>query len=271
MAQNAETLSDEIAEYYDRGEEPGRLLAGTGLLERERTREILTRYLPAAPARIIDVGGGDGIHGRWLAEAGYEVHLIDPIAKHVEKAAATPSVTAEVGDARDLRLPDQSCDAALLIGPLYHLTKRTDRVQALCEARRVTRPGGRVFVAAISRFASALDGLLRGFLDDPAFAEIVRNDLRDGQHRNPTGRPGYFTTAYFHRPEELAEEIEDAGMAHERTLSVEGPAWLLQDFERHWEDAGRRERLLEVVRALEAEPSVLGAGAHLLATGRRPA
>ena len=250
MAQNAETLSDEIAEYYDRGEEPGRLLAGTGLLERERTREILTRYLPAAPARIIDVGGGDGIHGRWLAEAGYEVHLIDPIAKHVEKAAATPSVTAEVGD---------------------HLTKRTDRVQALCEARRVTRPGGRVFVAAISRFASALDGLLRGFLDDPAFAEIVRNDLRDGQHRNPTGRPGYFTTAYFHRPEELAEEIEDAGMAHERTLSVEGPAWLLQDFERHWEDAGRRERLLEVVRALEAEPSVLGAGAHLLATGRRPA
>ena len=270
MAQNAETLSDEIAEYYDRGDEPGRLLAGTGLLERERTREILTRYLPPAPARIVDVGGGDGIHARWLAEAGYEVHLVDPIAKHVEKAAA-PSVTAEVGDARDLHLPDQSCDAALLIGPLYHLTAREDRVRAPREARRVLRPGGPVFVAAISRFASALDGLLRGCLDDPAFAAIVRNDLRDGQHRNPTGRPGYFTTAYFHRPEELGEEIEDGGMAHECTLSVEGPAWLLQDFELRWSGPERRERMLEVVRALEAEPSVLGAGAHLLAVGRRSA
>ena len=63
------------------------------------------------------------------------------------------------------------------------------------------RPGGVLTAAAISRFASMMDGLLRGSLDDPAFEAIVERDLRDGQHRNPTGRPEWFTTAYFHRIE----------------------------------------------------------------------
>src|SRR2546425_749697 len=68
-------------------------------------------------------------------------------------------IPAEVGDARVLRAGDGSVDAVLLLGPLYHLTDRAERLQALDEARRVVRQGGPVFVAAISRFASLLDGL----------------------------------------------------------------------------------------------------------------
>ena len=60
--------------------------------------------------------------------------------------------------------------------------------------------GGVVLAAAISRFASTLDGLRLGLLDDPVFARLAEQDLRDGQHRNPTEEPRYFTTAYFHRP-----------------------------------------------------------------------
>jgi SAM-dependent methyltransferase len=164
---------------------------------------------------------------------------------------------------------DQSVDAVLLFGPLYHLTDRPDRVQALAEARRMLRAGGLVLAAAISRFASVLDGLVRGYLDDPQFTRIVERDLRDGQHRNVTNNPAYFTTAFFHHPEELAAEIREAGLRHEKTLAVEGPGWLLQNFAEHWEDAGRRERLLEAVRSLEAEPSVLGISAHLLAVARK--
>ena len=82
-------------------------------------------------------------------------------------------VTAEVGDARDLPLADASFDAALVLGPLYHLTDRADRLRALAEVRRVVRPGGLIFVAAISRFASLFDGLARGFLFEPGFRDIV--------------------------------------------------------------------------------------------------
>ena len=96
----------------------------------------------------------------------------------------------------------------LLLGPLYHLTERDDRLAAWREARRVLRPGGVVLAAAISRFASTLDGLRLGLFDDDAFAQIAERDLRDGQHRNPTGNPRYFTTTYFHRPEELRTEVK---------------------------------------------------------------
>ena len=92
---------------------------------------------------------------------------------------------AQVGDARRLPYGDASADAALLLGPLYHLTDRGDRLTALSEARRVLRTGGLVAAAAISRFASTFDGLARGFLADPRFEHVVERDVHDGQHRNP--------------------------------------------------------------------------------------
>ena len=160
------------------------------------------------------------------------------MARHVEQALRdageqpeAPLAGATVGDARQLDRPDASVDAVLLLGPMYHLTDRDDRVQALGEARRVLRPGGVVAAAAISRFASTMDGLLRGYLDDPAFEAIVERDVRDGQHRNPTGNPRWFTTAYFHLPEELSGEIAEAGLRLDALMAVEGPAWMLPDIQ----------------------------------------
>ena len=132
-------------------------------------------------------------------------------------------------------------------------------------ARRVLRPGGIVVAAAISRFASTLDGLLRGYLDEPGFEAIVKRDLRDGQHRNPAGRPAWFTTAYFHLPEELGPEVTEAGLRLEVVLAVEGPAWMLPDIEQRLADPDPRERVLAAIRRVETEPSLLGASAHLLA------
>jgi hypothetical protein len=155
------------------------------------------------------------------------------------------------------------------MGPLYHLPERDDRLRALAEARRVCRLGGIVLIAAISRFASTLDGLRNGYLEDPAFAAAAASDLRDGRHRNPTGDPAYFTTAYFHRPEELAAELATAGLRHVTTLAVEGPAWLLADLDAQLADDRRRSVLLAALAALEAEPALLGVSAHLLAVARR--
>jgi ubiquinone/menaquinone biosynthesis C-methylase UbiE len=269
--------AQDIARFYSRGLEAGRLARGPGALEYARTRALLERYLPPPPAVVADVGGGPGRYAIWLAELGYHVHLVDPVPSHIEQARTAERLvqgvslaSAEVGDARALRLADAVADVVLLLGPLYHLTERADRLRALSEARRVCRRGGLVIVAAISRFASTLDGIRGGYLEDPAFAEIAAGDRRDGQHRNPTANPEYFTTAYFHRPEELADECAAAGLLHEVTLGVEGPAWLLPDLDARLSSDHRRSALLAALVALEAERTLVGVSAHLLAVTQRP-
>jgi ubiquinone/menaquinone biosynthesis C-methylase UbiE len=269
--------ADEIADFYALGFERERLAAGAGALELVRTQALLERYLPDPPATVADVGGGPGRYAVWLAERGYQVHLIDPVPLHVEQAKAAAKIrpvatlaSADVGDARALRLPDQSVDVVLLLGPLYHLIERRDRLQALAEACRVCRRGGLIIAAVISRFASTLDGLRSGYMEDAAFAAVAAADRRDGQHRNPTGNPAYFTTAYLHRPEELVSECSEAGLIHEALLAIEGPAWLLPDLEARLADAHRRMVLLDALAAIEAEPTLLGASAHLLSVSRRP-
>jgi hypothetical protein len=134
----------------------------------------------------------------------------------------------------------------------------------------VLKPGGWLFAAAISRYASALDGLARNLLDDPRFERIVERDLRDGQHRNLTDRMDYFTTAYFHRPDDLAKEIEPAGLTLQGVYGIEGPGWILPDVVERMADPQRREALLRVAGMLESESTVVGTSAHLLAVAQRP-
>jgi hypothetical protein len=110
---------------------------------------------------------------------------------------------------------------------LYHLTEAADRKRALLEVSRVLRSGGLMFAAAISRFASALDGLGRDLFADARFTAIVADDLLDGQHRNPTDRLDYFTTAYLHRAEDLRTEVVTAGLQIEGLFGLEGPGWFL--------------------------------------------
>jgi ubiquinone/menaquinone biosynthesis C-methylase UbiE len=267
---------DRILAFYDEGGESSRLHQGWFKLEHARTQELILRYLPPAPAKIIDAGGGAGVYACWLASRGYEVHLIDPVPKHVEQARAAsagqpqyPLALCEVGEARRLPFGDSSADAILLLGPLYHLVENEDRLACLREAERVLRPGGVVWCAGISRFASLFDSLSSGFFTDPAFAPIVKQDLENGQHRNPTGNPVYFTDAYFHKPGELSRELLAARFEVVGVLAIEGPGWLARDFDRLWNDPAQRERLLAAVRKVEREPSILGVSPHIMAIGRK--
>jgi hypothetical protein len=134
----------------------------------------------------------------------------------------------------------------------------------------VLRPGGVLIAAGIARWASALDGLAREMLADRAFAGIVERDLLDGHHSNPTNRLDYFTTAYFHRPEDLRREVIGAGFDVEGLYGVEGPGWILPDLAERWNDPERREIILCAARMFESEPSVLGFSAHLIVVGRKP-
>lgn len=263
--------------YYERGEEQGRLAEPRGQLEFERTKEILLRYLPPAPAVVADIGGGPGRYALWLAGLGYQVLHRDLLPLHVEQlkeAAASGAaggglrISSGVADARELDLPDACADAVLLLGPLYHLERRADRVQALAEARRVVRPGGPVVAAAISRWAARMDGILRVRLYEahPGAEGELAGIERTGR-LPPFGRDGF--TGFTHRPGQLRAEIVAGGLELVDLLCVEGAAFLLDDLPERMADAKACRVVMETARALERVPELLGIGPHLLAIGRR--
>ncbi|MFE3634017.1 class I SAM-dependent methyltransferase [Streptomyces sp. NPDC059168] len=260
-------LATEIAEYYGRDGEDGRLRSGAGRLELWRTQDVLRRLLPPAPACVLDVGGGSGVHAQWLAADGYSVELVDPVPLHVERAARLPGVTARLGDARALEAPDASVDVVLLLGPLYHLPEREDRIRALAEAHRVLRPGGLVVAATINRYAAVHDNLATGRYFDPDRRPQIDASARDGRMRPVAGAASLFTTAYFHEPADVPAEFSAAGLTAYGQYGVEGAAWLMGGVSGRLDDPGDRELVLRALRRTESVPSLLGVSGHLLTAG----
>jgi SAM-dependent methyltransferase len=271
MAEDA--LYREMHEHYELGLEADRLATDAmGRLEFERTKEIVLRHLPPAPAIIADIGGGPGRYTLWLAGLGYRVVHRDIVPLHVqqarEAAGSASCIESAIGDARDLDLPDASVDAVLLLGPLYHLTQRADRVQALCEARRVVRPNGPVFGAAISRWAARLDGVLqkRLYEDVPEVLDFVGPLERTGVM--PALVAGWFC-GFAHRPGQLRAEFGSAGLFVADLVCAEGAAFLLNDLDDRMLDERAWQVVLDTARACERVPELMGLGPHLVATGVR--
>ncbi len=258
-------------QYYEHGREQARLEEALGSVEFVRTLEVTDRVLPPAPAVVADIGGGPGRYALELAGRGHRVRHRDLVPLHVDqlRAAAADGVETALGDARALDLPDDSVDAVLLLGPLYHLVERADRVQALREAARIGRPGAPVVVAAISRWAPRQHGYLveRLYRREAFFTELV--ELVEANGRLNDSVPGWFT-GYCHRPDELRAEVEEAGLVVEDVVGVEGLSFALADLPDRLADPVDREVVLESARAVESVPELLGLSPHLLAVARVP-
>ncbi|MFZ3562897.1 class I SAM-dependent methyltransferase [Streptomyces sp. BH097] len=264
-------LSPEVLAFYSETvDESSRLTrSADGLLELVRTQEILRSYLPPAPATVLDVGGGPGVHAKWLTEAGYSVHVVDPVPRHVEQAAQV-GASAELGDARKLSADTASFDVVLLLGPLYHLLDRAERDQALTEAVRVAKTGGLVAAAAIGRYASLFEHVATTMLDKEHVQDAVQDILATGIHE--PGRKG-FTAAYFHTPAGLIQEMTAAGLDDVTIHSVEGPAWgALKATEEHTRESLQHSPMfraaLTAARLADTYPELLAASSHMLAAGR---
>lgn len=254
-----------MKKFYKNADEKDRLKRGIGPLEFERMKELINRHFPTAPALVCDIGGAAGEYSFWLASLGYSVHLVDIVPEHIQQAKEralnsfdSRPVEMKVGDALEMDDPDNFFDAVFLGGPLYHLTNRKDRIQALKEARRILKPEGICIAYGITRYASLMAGLLDGRIYREDFMEMLRTEITTGRHEicgtnNPNAS---LQSAFFHLPSELKIEVEEAGLSVSNVLGVLGPAWMAKDFAENWQIENRREAILEIARLTENQPEL---------------
>ena len=270
---NDDAVRDYYASFGER--EWHRLDTAEGSVEFVVNTHFLERYLPPQ-GRVLDIGGGPGRYAAWLADRGHRVVLADlspellDIARHRLSSPLVEEVTE--CDARDLsRWDDETFDAAVVLGPLYHLPDPNGREQAVREAVRVVSSGGVLFFALMTWF-----GLLRrtialaderhrltsgAFMGDLLERGVFTNDV-----------PGRFTHGWGARPAEIAPWFEQFGLATLALASSEGLASGIEPAlaELQLSDSAAFERVCEVVMETATDPSLFGLAKHLLYVGRRP-
>lgn len=262
-------ISRDIEIFYTMVSEETRLDKGMGIFEFERIKSLIERHLLSSPLTIIDVGGGTGKYSEWLAKKGHQVHLVEPVLKHIKIAQNRSrklknKFSVHIGESRKLEFPNNYADLVILHGPLYHLQERKDRILTICEAKRVLKNGGIILGFAINYTASTLVGLLNGLIHKTTFFQMCKEELAIGKHNPPDDFPWLLTEAFYHKPQELKEEFMNQELTYLNTYAVEGMVWLDKDFFVNLQHTGRRKTLLELLQVTETDRDLLPFSPHMM-------
>ncbi|MEM1336649.1 MAG: class I SAM-dependent methyltransferase [Bacteroidota bacterium] len=258
-----------IEVFYNRASEETRLNTGMGLFEFERVKTLIEKYLTRPSSIILDVGGGTGKYSAWLAQKGHQVHLVEPVAKHLKTAQNRANklknkFSLHLGESRNLRFPKNYADLIILHGPLYHLQKEKDRSLTIQEAKRVVKNNGIILGFAISHTASTLVGLLHGLIHKRTFFAMCKEELTIGTHNPPDDFPWLLAEAYYHKPQQLKDEFISQGLTYLNIYAVEGMAWLDKGFFDSMSNTTKKKTLLELLQITENDTSVLSFSPHMM-------
>jgi ubiquinone/menaquinone biosynthesis C-methylase UbiE len=266
-----------IQKYYSAFQEWERLeRAEDGALEFAVNKAWISRFLPPAGARVLDIGGGPGRYALWLAEQGYRTTLADlspdllEIAREQSKATNIDLEAIVEANALDLsQFDDASFDAALCMGPMYHLIEAADRARSAKELARVMKTGAPVFVAFLNRLQLLKVAISTEIPFSPETFKFVKRWIEDGIFISPA--LGAFADAHFVHPQEVAPLMEAAGF---ETLALISSESLVDAVQKNL--AAFKERqpelypwLLEKLIDVANEPSIIGTAGHLLYIGRK--
>jgi S-adenosylmethionine-dependent methyltransferase len=216
-----------VQSYYNRNVEHewGRLDEPLGRIELASTLCLVEQFFPLR-GYVCDIGGGPGRYTVELLKRGYTTTLVDlseEEIKYAQTKIAELKLKAQavwVADARDLNmLGNATFDAALLLGPMYHIIDPSGRATALNELRRILKPQGVAIVAYLNSW-----GLLRtGINDFPQRYEILAF-LRSllGEHVWAGNELSGFTECYWSTPPTALKELQQAGFEVVTYIGAEG-------------------------------------------------
>lgn len=268
---------DELTAHYNKFNEDKRLTRRHGQVEYITTMQYIHKYIEVLQGknakdttlRILDIGAGTGRYAVELAKEGHDVTAVEYVKynlgrlkqnaevakKECQEAGKEFLLQAYQGDARKLkRFAEDSFDLTLLFGPMYHLYSFEDKLQALMEAKRVTKPGGYILVAYLMNEYGVLT---YGFKEGNAIACTEDGRLDENFHCHSTEKDLYD----YVRLEDMKELRDAAGLEHVQTISADGPA----DYMRRELNAMSEEmfaKFIEYHLSTCERPELLGAGAH---------
>lgn len=277
LKHNDRIFMNELIAHYNKFNEDKRLTRRHGQVEYITTMQYIHKYIEALQGenakdttlRILDIGAGTGRYAVELAKEGHDVTAVeyvkynlgrlkqnaDVVKTECQEAGKEFLLQAYQGDARKLkRFAEDTFDLTLLFGPMYHLYSFEDKLQALTEAKRVTKPGGYILVAYLMNEYGVLT---YGFKEGNAIACIEDGRLDENFHCRSTEKDLYD----YVRLEDMKELRDAAGLEHVQTISADGPA----DYMRRELNAMSEEmfaKFIEYHLSTCERPELLGAGAH---------
>ncbi len=171
-----------LEDYYSHFDEDHRLKTRHGQVEFITSiKYILDILNEDFSKKVLDIGAGTGAYSIYLDNLGYDVTAVELVEHNIEIFKRKKSnVDIHQGNALDLSIfPDHSFDVTLLFGPMYHLLKEEEKINALEEAKRVTKKGGHIL---ISYYMNDYAIITYGFIKQHILESIENKQVDENYH-----------------------------------------------------------------------------------------